>query len=229
MLGVVTSGSVGCTHRARVHRAPEAGPLVARQEQAGREVQAATVKFAAATAGLRAARESHARAVQSHTVAAQAVTALGPAVDSLRLRVPVELRGEVDAALARVQTLSDEIEKTTSEMTATTRLLTSTQADQAAGTAALERGNAGIAEINERLAPAYFSAVEDLAKSANAESARAARAENRADHRGRILGLACALAAALAATRLVRLAAPATWAWPATAFALAYAVGRWAL
>jgi hypothetical protein len=219
----------GCTHKARVFHAPDAAPLAARQETAVRHVQAAKVHFAAATVSLRSAQQSHGKAVASQMEAARRVTLLEPAVGSLRFLAPAELRPEIESIQVQVQALSAEIEKTTGEMATTTRLLTATRAEQAAGTGALEKGNAEINEIQRTLAPEYFAEVEKLAASANAESLRAARAENQADHRGRIIGLACAIAAAVAATRLVRPAVPASWGWPAGAFAAAYALGRFLL
>ena len=188
-----------CNHQPTVYHAPPAAKLVARQQSAARHVVAAQVKFAAASVGLRATKASQVRAVASQAEATRWVTLVVPAVEELLLKVPADLKPEVEALKLKVAALSAEIDRTTGEMAVTTKLIGTTQADQSSGTAELEQGTADIHEINAKLAPAHFADVETLAAHATAESQEKADWHNKYDALNRetwmhrLLGIASAL------------------------------------
>ena len=191
-----------CHRQPTVYHAPDVTKLTAKQQSATRHVVAAQVKFAAASVGLRATKASQVKAVASQAEATRWVTLVVPAVEELLLRVPADLKSEVEALKLKVAALSVEIDRTTGEMAVTAQLIGTTQAEQAGGTAELEQGTAEIREINAVLAPAHFADVEKLAALASQESREKADWHNKYDalHRQtwmhRILGIAGALAVA---------------------------------
>ena len=202
--------TAGCTGK------PDNTALLAKQASATKHISAAKVQFASASTKLRDARVSHTRAAASHAEATRWVTLIVPAVESLLLRVPEDLKPEVEALKLKVASLSAEIEMTTGAMTETTTGLTAATLAQSRGTAELEAGNSDINEINTNLGPAYFDDVNKIVKDNDAKTSRL----NKLAGWG---GLILASFAAYGASRHVKISVPATWATPGIVFGVVYA------
>ena len=189
-----------CDHQPTVYHAPAAAKLVAKQQSAARHVAAAKGKFAAASVKLRGTQQSHTKAAAANAEATRWLTLVVPAVEQLLLKVPEDLKPEVEALKLKVQALSAEIEKTAGLMAVTTAGLASTQAEQSGGMTEIELANADINEINTKHSPEYLAAVEALAAKATEESTGKAEWHNKYDALARqgwmhkILGIAGALA-----------------------------------
>ena len=88
----------------------------------------------------------------------------------------------------------------------------------------LVSAEAAIKEMNEKWGPEYFGEVKAMAEDRDSLRSRLNKVLG-------IVGLLLAGAAALAATKFVKVGVPATWGIPVGAFAIVYAatffLGRW--
>jgi chromosome segregation ATPase len=140
----------------------DARKLLAKQAEVTQHVTEARAHFAAASVKLRDAKKSNAKATERQAEAMRWMTIIVPAVEQLALKVPDDLKPEVEALRLKVESLSTEITAAVGATAETKAAVDEADTEQDSGIARLTKAEAGIKKINERLVPEVMEQVNDL-------------------------------------------------------------------
>jgi hypothetical protein len=208
----------GCTSR------PDNRKLLEKQAEVTQNVAKAKAHFAAASVKLREAKKSNAKAAEKQVEALRWMTLIVPAVEQLALKVPDDLKPEVEALRLKVESLSAEITAAVGATAETKVAVDEADKEQDSGLARIVSVEAAIKEMNEKWGPEYFAEVNAMAEDRDSLRSRLNKVLG-------IVGFLLGGAAFLASTRFTKVGVPATWGIPVGAFAFVYAatffLGRW--
>jgi hypothetical protein len=179
----------------------------------------------AVSSALDQARAESGRAKQSIAYQREALERVKPKVADLVRVAPPDLRDLVEGVQAEVVELDARTSEAEAANTATETAQETAVVEQRAGNAAVARAEGSLAAAKEELRH-RSSEVPALVAAANHNADVADAAQKDAAHKGNIIGWALGLAAAALATRFINSKVPWTWALPAIAFPIGYALGR---
>jgi len=200
---------------------PDPTVLKKKHEEVTQKVGRAKVHFAAANVKLQDAQTSNRKAEIAVGEANKWVTIIVPALQGLVIKVPPELKSEVELMVVRMDSLSAEIRVAVGDIAETSVAVADAKSEQANGMTRLTEVEQGMADIKAKYGPELFADMEKMSD----------YADDVTRQRNKILGLMAAglaIAAAIATTRFVKTTIPATYSIPVVAFAVVYtAVMLW--
>jgi hypothetical protein len=200
---------------------PDPTVLKKKHEEVTQKVGQAKAHFAAANVKLREAKTSNKKAEVAVGEANKWVTLIVPTLQDLVIKVPPELKAEVELMVVRMDSLSAEIRVAVSGIAETGVAVTAAVSEQANGLLRITDVEKGMADINTKYGPELFADMDKMSD----------YADDVTRQRNKILGLMAAglaIAAAIATTRFVKTTIPATYSIPVVAFAVVYtAVMLW--
>ena len=196
---------------------PDPTVLKKKHEEVTQKVGRAKAHFAAANVKLQDAQTSNKKAEIALGEANKWVTIIVPALQGLVIKVPPELKSEVELMVVRMDSLSAEIRVAVGGIAETSVAVAYAKSEQANGMSRLTEVEKGMADIKAKYGPELFADMEKMSD----------YADDVTRQRNKILGLMAvglAIAAAIATTRFVKTTIPATYGIPVGAFAVVYTV-----
>lgn len=218
-----------CSHQPKQHVAPDSTAVRAAQRDVRQHFATAREANMRVGVGLRDAETAKSKVAVSVQAETDKIVTLQPRVEAILAAAPDDMKPQVQALADEVTQLAAQHSVTVAALEGIQTPLSNAKADQQAGNAALIAGEAKAEQLETKYGPAYFAAAEAQTGALNDLEIKYANVVADRDHKGNILGLVCAVSAALACTRFVTVANPYSFGYPLAAFALAYGAGRWLL